>query len=262
VGIVTGAGELSITACVNVVERARQSERPVRILYVSDFDPAGMSMPVAVARKIEHRLHAEALDLDIQVRPVVLTHQQCVQYALPRTPIRESERRGARFEQRYGEGATELDALEALRPGELRGILQREILRYHDSSLALRIREVAVPLEQEIADLNAATHAEFEPQVAKLRSSWAKIEKAVERWHRDAAIVWRAMSDALDEAAPDPDDVEWPEPEDGDEDPDPLFDSTRDYVEQIDRYKRHQGKPTERRHSRAKRPRSSPSPPR
>jgi hypothetical protein len=34
-----------------------------------------------------------------------------------------------------------------------------------------------------------------------------------------------------------------PEPDDGDEDDDPLFDSTREYVEQIDRYKEHQGKP-------------------
>jgi hypothetical protein len=31
------------------------------------------------------------------------------------------------------------------------------------------------------------------------------------------------------------------------EDPDPLYDSTRDYVEQVDRFKRYQGKPTQRR---------------
>jgi hypothetical protein len=36
------------------------------------------------------------------------------------------------------------------------------------------------------------------------------------------------------------------EPDGSDEDPDPLFDSTRDYVEQIDRFKEHQGKRTER----------------
>jgi hypothetical protein len=39
--------------------------------------------------------------------------------------------------------------------------------------------------------------------------------------------------------------VEWPEPE-GDDDPDPLFDSRRDYVTQIDRYKEFQGKATDR----------------
>jgi predicted nucleic acid-binding Zn ribbon protein len=45
--------------------------------------------------------------------------------------------------------------------------------------------------------------------------------------------------------APDVDAYDWPEPDDGDEDDDPLFDSTREYVEQVDRYKEHQGKPTE-----------------
>jgi hypothetical protein len=44
--------------------------------------------------------------------------------------------------------------------------------------------------------------------------------------------------------APDIDDVEWVESLEADEDSDPLFDSTRDYVDQVDRYKRHQGKPT------------------
>lgn len=83
--IVTGAGELSQTACVNVVQRAEESGRPVRILYISDFDPAGQSMPVAVARKIEHRLYLKQLDLDIQVRQIALTADQCERYRLPRT---------------------------------------------------------------------------------------------------------------------------------------------------------------------------------
>ena len=41
------------------------------------------------------------------------------------------------------------------------------------------------------------------------------------------------------------DEYDWPTPANGNEDADPLFDSTRDYLEQIDRYKEHQGKPTE-----------------
>jgi hypothetical protein len=46
----------------------------------------------------------------------------------------------------------------------------------------------------------------------------------------------------LTDEAPDLDDYNWPEPEDGDEDDDPLFDSTRGYVEQIERYREYQGK--------------------
>src|SRR5260370_37798832 len=43
-----GSGELSITAALSLVSRLEQAGRPARIFYVSDFDPAGQSMPVAV----------------------------------------------------------------------------------------------------------------------------------------------------------------------------------------------------------------------
>jgi hypothetical protein len=47
----------------------------------------------------------------------------------------------------------------------------------------------------------------------------------------------------MTEDAPDPDGIDWPEPDEGDEDDDPLYESSRDYVEQLDRYREHQGKP-------------------
>jgi len=108
-------------------------------VYVSDFDPAGRSMPVAAARKIEHFVRRGMADgrglVDIALQPLILTPEQCVAYRLPRVPIKESERRAARFEHRFGEGATELDALEALHPGAIRDILQREIARFFDRAL-------------------------------------------------------------------------------------------------------------------------------
>jgi hypothetical protein len=117
--LITGSGELSLTACELVVDRAIASGLPVRILYISDFDPAGMSMPVAASRKIEHRLRREGLDLDVQLRPIALTADQCVDFQLPRTPIKMSDRRASEWARRFGEGATELDALQALHPGAL-----------------------------------------------------------------------------------------------------------------------------------------------
>jgi len=51
------------------------------------------------------------------------------------------------------------------------------------------------------------------------------------------------MNAALEEEAPDPDDFDWPEPAEADEwEDDPLYDSTRDYVAQVDRFRAHQGK--------------------
>jgi hypothetical protein len=143
VNTLAGVGDISLTDCYKFVQRARASGRPARILYVSDFDPSGFTMPVSVARKIEYLIRSQGLDLDVQVRPVVLTHDQCVEYELPRTPIKETANGKAGFEERFGEGATELDALEALHPGVLAQILTEEIERYYDADLDDAVEETA-----------------------------------------------------------------------------------------------------------------------
>ena len=168
-----------------------------------------------------------------------------------RTPIKETERRAEVFEDRHGEGATELDALEALHTGKLRQIVEREIERYFDTNLADAVNETASEIEWSIADITRKVHAEHEVKIKTLESEWKKIAKEHARqiaaWQKQAKVVWRAITEDLEAKAPDPDEIDWPQPADGDEDDDPLFDSTRDYVEQMDRYKAFQDKPTERR---------------
>jgi hypothetical protein len=242
VNVVTGVGEQSLTRCEELVDRARQSQRPVRIIYGSDFDPGGDSMPTAVARKIEFLLHNEGHDLDIQVRPILLTAEQCIAYRLPPSPIKESEKRAAAFKERWGvEGATELDALEALHPGELERILRKEIARYHDAGLDDRIADVAADAERDLSRATARVHRRHAGDIALLKAERDKVAAAIAAC---APILARIQRDLQDNAR-DVDNYDWPEPADGDEDRDPLFDSTRDYFEQIDRYKEHQGKPTE-----------------
>jgi hypothetical protein len=270
--LVSGTGQTSETRCRELVARARAAGLMLRILYVSDFDPSGDSMPVAAARKIEFWFRENAPDLDIQVRPVALTKQQCLDYNLPRTPLKDTERRKEGWEKRHGEWATELDALEALHPGELRRILMLEINRYRDATLDRRVDQKAAEVRAEVADTNAEVFAEHEEEIDDLRAEHADLVDEVEEKHRELIegfeqqlddleneyagqfqelgermnIVWHAMADLLRGRGPKSNDVEWPEPI-VDEDPDPLFDSTRAYVEQIDRYKAHQGKPTARR---------------
>jgi hypothetical protein len=259
--VVAGTGEISLTHCRQLIERTEASERPARILYVSDFDPAGLSMPVTCARKIEFLLRRDGLDLDIQVRTIALTHDQCIAYHLPRTPLKESERRTTAFEARYGEGATELDALEALHPGELHQILEQEILRYRDVDLDDRTEEAAQGFRDELAaargavlDRHADERREIErdyadlisrvnPEIERIREQYSGLlQEIADRYN----ALQQRIAEELEEEAPDLDAVDWPEPEDGDEDDAPLFDSNRDYVEQIERYKQHQGKPTYR----------------
>jgi hypothetical protein len=187
VNIVTGLGELSETRCRELVERARRSGRPVRILYVSDLDPAGQSMPVAVARKIEFALHIACVHLDIQVRPVVLTEDQCIQYRLPRTPLKASEKRAAVFEARFGQGATELDALEALHPGELRRILIKEIERYYDTELDGEIDDVAQSVSRDFDRVLGEVRTRRAKDIAALIAERRKLAKLCAKSRRKVA---------------------------------------------------------------------------
>jgi hypothetical protein len=353
VNILTGTGFESLTQCNRLIDRAVRSGLPVRILYISDFDPCGRNMPVAVARTIEFLLQQRDLDLGIQIIPIALTHAQCVEYQLPRTPLKKEDTSRAAFEAQYGEGGTEIDALQALHPGVLRQILVEAIERYHDPGFADRMFEAEQDIEarltevtddvvaahdldalggsyqelvehrndaaealgiartdalnaelaelagDQVGGMNTAIHgirgriaainAEFEAlfgdRVAAVNTDLARIAEqaaaldtefrarakagitalnaeivALEE-HYGAAIQeaaarfnaeQQAVAEELEaEAASVLDEAEWPAPE---EDPDvepPLFDSRRDYVEQIGFYKEYQHKPTERQKRRA-----------
>jgi hypothetical protein len=243
--LVTGVGELSATRCREFVDRAAPSGRPVRILYISDFDPGGASMPVAVAVKIQHEIDKRGLNLDVQLRPIVLTHEQCVEYRLPRTPLKETERRAARFEERFGEGGTELDALEALHPGLLRRIVLREIKRYWNAHHDGQVWERCEQIEDELGEVTSTVHDAYEDEIASLKAEWQKIVAIVKAWEERAKPTWQAIANSLEQECPPVGEVACPEFA-ADEDPDPLFDSIRSYLEQIDRYKAHQGKRTQR----------------
>ena len=53
VNLVVGIGEQSETRSRELALRSAKYGAPVRIIYISDFDPGGRSMPKAVARKVE-----------------------------------------------------------------------------------------------------------------------------------------------------------------------------------------------------------------
>jgi hypothetical protein len=240
INLVTGQGEVGDEACRNLIDRAEESGLPARVLWVSDFDAAGASMPLAMARKVEFWLRTNGHDdLDLQVRPIVLTKRQCEQFNLPETPMKPTERRKNEFFRKYGRDATELDALDALRPGEFEGIVRKEVERYIDPTLFERERKASQRLAKKVTKINNEVHDEFDDRYDELRDE-------LEDWKTRFQELENTVESELNDRAPNLDEVEWPEPRRPDEDADPLFDSERDYVEQIDRYKEHQDKPTER----------------
>ena len=149
---VTGLGYLSITATMALMQRVLTRDKPARIFYISDFDPAGDGMPVSIARQLQWLAQDYAPDAEFKLTPIALSAEQTRAYSLPRTPIKESDLRKGAFETRHGEGATELDALEALYPGELARLVTAALNPYVDRSLPRQLSQRQRLDAQENAD--------------------------------------------------------------------------------------------------------------
>jgi hypothetical protein len=135
------SGQFSITNVMDCFKRIENLSKPVRIFYLRDFDPAGETMAKAVSRKLEFYIRTRKYELDAKLVDVALTHEQCIQYRLPRTPMERSGQYKDNFELKYGEGATELDSLEGQCPGILKDVLEAAIQPYHDNDLPHEIYE-------------------------------------------------------------------------------------------------------------------------
>lgn len=242
--LIPGTGETSEIRSREAVERAVEDGRPMRILYVSDFDPGGRSMPVALARKVEYWLREADLGLDITLDPIVLTPEQCEKYRLPRTPLKETETRAAKFEQRFGSGATELDALEALHPGELARIVTDEVCRYIDPTLASRVRRAEWDYKSRIDEVEEGVLANYDIEDIQGRydEAFDVFEAAVAEIERDTEQLWPQIASELREKVPQYDPADFPQPKPATPPEEPLFDSRRDYLDQMDHYRRWQGK--------------------
>jgi hypothetical protein len=237
VNLVVGIGEQSEIRSRQLALRSSEYGAPVRILYLSDFDPGGRSMPKAVARKVEFTIAKFGLDVDLQLIPLALTPDQCREYSLPRTPIKDTERRKDKFEATFGIGATELDALEALYPGEMAKLVENEIDNFLDRDL--RKRMLQLDYEQMIAagKVEKAIVGKHDVAIQELTERFEEAVESLRQWEDEASELWSTISDELEEQCPDLSDVEIPRSEaPGETDRFVLFDSTRDYFTQMDAY--------------------------
>jgi hypothetical protein len=142
----------SISNVVKLLQRIARIDQPVRIFYLSDFDPGGETMPRAVARQLEFWQAQYAPRADIKLTPLVLTREQVERYQLDRIPIKASDQRREGFEGRHGEGACELDALEARHPGELARLVRAALDPYQDHAHAQRLAAAEQQAQRAAAD--------------------------------------------------------------------------------------------------------------
>lgn len=260
---VTGLGEMSITAVLDFIRRVDQAAKPARILYISDFDPAGMGMPISVARKIEYFQRNEGFDaLDIRLQPIVLTADQISQFKLPRVPVKDSDLRKDNFEAAHGQGQVELDALEALYPGELARIVTRAILQYYDPTLTRRANEQRDALGSALAYELEAVLEDYRDDLEPLQDEYGTLladfdlvrqdfaelirdfqpridayKERLEEINRRGKDVYQDIYEALGRKDIDlGEEFPLPEPE-LPEETESLYDSRRDYLDQLDAYK-------------------------
>lgn len=230
VRLVPATGYQSISNAVKLLKRVREIAKPARIFYISDYDKAGRNMPIAVARQVEFWRKQYAPDSDVKLKVLALTKAQIEKYNLPVSVDRKQ--------------ATELDALEALVPGELENIVRRAIEPYLDDSVD-RLLAAARRRAQKLVDRSwsraMAPHqrnlAALSVQVEKVRKRVQKIldrelspfSEPLERLRADverAAMNFRPKLPSRPvEEVDEQNERDW------------LFDSSRSYLDQLRFYK-------------------------
>ncbi|TMC15493.1 MAG: hypothetical protein E6J34_22090 [Chloroflexi bacterium] len=177
---------------------------------------------------------------------MVLTLDQVQRYQLPRTPIKESERRRTGFEDRHGEGAVELDALEALYPGELETILDQYMACYYDVTLSERVREEQYALEDSMGRVCGEVMQGYHDEVEGLREEYRRMkeefEPRMQAMSNRLRGLWQAMKDDLSQYTHFADEYPVPQPCVGLEIGDGLYNSEWDYLSQVEVFKQFQGR--------------------
>ena len=92
--LLTGVGFMTISSVSLAPRRRAQLGKPLRILYLSDFDPAGNHMPIVSlpTRRVALRELPPEERPDIRLRHLALIGP-VRELSLPRQPIKESDLR-------------------------------------------------------------------------------------------------------------------------------------------------------------------------
>lgn len=192
-------GEPSITMIAEMAARAAADPRPAVVLYFSDFDPAGHQMPISVARKLQALRTLRHPELKIEVHRVALTIDQVRRLGLPSTPLKATERRADKWRARHGHEQTEIDALAALRPYELREIARQAVAPFYDFTLDQRCRAAYQEWEGE-AEKQLKKHRARAAAEKKISDAFKGVKKARSALIRAQGAALKALNGAIPKA--------------------------------------------------------------
>jgi hypothetical protein len=117
-------------AAERIHHRAAEGQR-TRILYFGDLDPSGFEMLPAMMQTLTAEMNCAGL---VEAQRCALTPEQVESYRLPKNPdaLKDTDTRAAKYRERFGDLAVELDALP---PATLAGIVEANIRECLDLSL-------------------------------------------------------------------------------------------------------------------------------
>jgi len=121
-----------------ILRRGAENGRPMAIHQLGDFDPAGHQMAVSTARTAQAIRDSQFPELEVRVHAVALTLEQCQEWDLPSTPLKETEKRADRWQAAMGREQTELDAAVALVPNKFQAVVRDSLDQYWDADVAER----------------------------------------------------------------------------------------------------------------------------
>jgi hypothetical protein len=145
--LVTPGGELSDQMLYDILSAAAADGRPLAIHQLGDFDPAGYQMAVSTARSAQAMRDSLFPELEVRVHAVALTLDQCQEWNLPSTPLKDTELRAVKWQAAMGREQTELDAAVALVPEAFAQVVDDSLSQYFDNGLKDRGEEESAELE-------------------------------------------------------------------------------------------------------------------
>lgn len=224
--LVTPGGELSDQLLYEILKAAHEDGRPLAIHQLGDFDPAGHQMAVSTARTAQAMRDALFPGLEVRVHAVALTLEQCQEWNLPSTPLKDTERRASKWKEAMGREQTELDAAVALVPDAFAQVVDGSLAQYFDDGIEETSATNAYWLETGTNGWLAENLGDEVLQRIRAAAA-AKLEELQE--------LVNQVNDALRVDISDLDLVDLPPPEvligDINVETDPLFDSTMDWTQ-------------------------------
>ena len=135
VTLVVGRGYNSWSALREAVLRFEKRDKPVCILYFGDFDPSGEDIVRALREGLDF------FGISPEIEKVALTLDDVIAYDLPPDFTKKTDTRAAKFIERYGDRAVELDALPL-------PVLQQRIRQSIEEKLDMRALEEIRAMEE------------------------------------------------------------------------------------------------------------------